>query len=169
MLLGFLALHAQPAALAQEATPEMEEVEGLTFEPVTFVTGVDLPSPGDLFVARASLEPGVVVPIDAGDPSLGFLLVESGTITVQVEAPLTVTRGAGLGEAIAAAETSGDFSALLESIAAGETVTLEAGDAAYIPANSAGEFRNDGQEPAVSLAFLVIPAEGMSGEATPAP
>jgi quercetin dioxygenase-like cupin family protein len=171
VLLGILALHAQPVALAQEATPAGEgmESEGLTFEPVTFATGIDLPSPGDLFVARASLEPGVVVPIDAGDPSLGFLLVESGTITVQVEGPMTVTRGAGLGEAMAAAETSGDLSGLMESIPEGESVTLEAGDAAYIPANSAGEFRNDGQERAVSLAFLVIPAEGMSGEATPAP
>ena len=169
VLLGIAALAAQPVAMAQEATPGAEEMEGVTFEPVTFATGIDLPSPGDLFVARASLEPGAVVPIDASDPSLGFLLVESGTITVQVEGPMTVTRGAGLGEAMAAAETSGDLSGLMESIPEGESVTLEAGDAAYIPANSAGEFRNDGQERAVSLAFLVIPAEGMSGEATPAP
>ena len=169
VLLGILALHAQPVALAQEATPAGEEMAGITFEPVTFATGVDLPSPGDLFVARASLEPGTVVPIDASDPSLGFLLVESGTITVQAEGPVTVTRGAGLGEAMAAVETSGDLSGLMESIPEGEAVTLEAGDAAYIPANSAGEFRNDGQEQAVTLAFLVIPAEGTSGEATPVP
>ena len=99
VLLGILALHAQPVALAQEATPAGEgmEPEGLTFEPVTFATGVDLPSPGDLFVARASLEPGVVVPIDASDPSLGFLLVESGTITVQVEVSGDGDAGRGLG------------------------------------------------------------------------
>jgi quercetin dioxygenase-like cupin family protein len=169
VLLGIAALAAQPVAVAQEATPAAEEMEGVTYEPVTFATGIDLPSPGDLFVARASLEPGAVVPIDASDPSLGFLLVESGTITVQLDNPVTVTRGAGLGEAMAAAEASGDFSDLTESIAEREAVTLEVGDAAYIPANSAGELRNEGQEQAVSVAFLVIPAEGMMGEATPTP
>jgi hypothetical protein len=46
---------------------------------------------------------------------------------------------------------------------------LEASDAAYIPANAAVEIRNNGQERAVGLGFLVIPAEGMMGEATPAP
>ena len=34
---------------------------------------------------------------------------------------------------------------------------------------TAGEIRNDGQEPAMGLGFLVFPAEGMTGEATPAP
>jgi mannose-6-phosphate isomerase-like protein (cupin superfamily) len=46
---------------------------------------------------------------------------------------------------------------------------LEAGDAAYIPANVAGEIRNEGQVRAVRLAFLVLPPEAMTGEATPAP
>ena len=54
-------------------------------------------------------------------------------------------------------------------MAAGEAVTLEAGDAAYLPANMTGDIRNDGQDPAVALAFLVVPPEGMMGEATPAP
>ena len=51
VLLGIAALAAQPVAMAQEATPGAEEMEGVTFEPVTFATGIDLPSPGDLFVA----------------------------------------------------------------------------------------------------------------------
>ena len=169
MLLAGLALHAQPVAIAQEATPAGVEIGGVTFEPVTFATGIDVPSPGDLFVARASLDPGAVVPIEESDPALGILLVESGTLTVQVEGPMTVTRGAGLGEAMATAEATGDFSALMESVTAGQAVTLEAGDAAYIPANVAGEIRNEGQERAVRLAFLVLPPEDMTGEATPAP
>ena len=41
-------------------------------------------------------------------------------------------------------------------------------DAAYIPANVAGEIRNEGQEPAVRLAFLVLPPQDMTREATPA-
>jgi quercetin dioxygenase-like cupin family protein len=159
------------AAVAQEATPSGEGTmpAGVTFEPVTFATGIDLPSSGDLFVARATVAPGATVPIDKSDPSLGFLLIESGSLTVQVDTPVTVTRGAGLSAAMATAEASGDFSGLQEAITPGEAVTLDAGDAAYIPANSEGEIRNDGQEEAVGLAFLVIPSAAMMTEATPAP
>jgi quercetin dioxygenase-like cupin family protein len=120
-------------------------------------------------VARATLDPGGVVPIAENDPALGILLVESGTLTVQLEGPMTVTRGASLGEAMAAAEATGDFSALMESIPAGQAVSLEAGDAAYIPANVAGEIRNEGQQPAMRLAFLVLPPGDMTGAATPTP
>ena len=169
IVLGVSALHAQPPAVAQDATPAGVEIGDVSFEPVALATNIDLPSPGDLFVARASLDPGGVVPIEESDPALGILLVESGTLTLQVEGPMTVTRGASLGEAMATAQASGDFRALLESIAAGQVVTLEAGDAAYIPANVAGEIRNEGQERAVRLAILVLPPEAMTGEATSAP
>jgi len=169
MLLGGLATPAQPVAIAQEATPAAVKIAGVTFEPVALATGIDLPSPGDLFVARAALDPGGVVPIEQGDPALGILLVESGTLTVQLEGPMTVTRGASLGEAMATADATGGVSALMESVPAGQAVTLAAGDAAYIPANVAGEIRNEGQEPAVRLAFLVLPPEAMVGAATPAP
>ena len=57
---------------------------------------------------------------------------------------------------------------LTEAITAGEAVTLEAGDAAYIPANSAGESRNEGQEQAVGWPSW-CPTGGMMGEATPTP
>ena len=169
VLLGVITLHAQSVAVAQEATPTGVEIGGVPFEPVALATGIDFPSPGNLFVARAALDPGGVVPIEESDPALGILLVESGTLTVQVEAPITVTRGAGLGEAMATAQATGDVSAVMESVTAGQAVTLAAGDAAYIPANVAGEIRNEGQERAVRLAILVLPPEGMTGEATPAP
>ena len=169
VVLGVLALRVQPTAVAQEATPAGVEIGDVTFEPVALATDIDLPSPGDLFVARATLDPGGVVPIEESDPALGILLVESGTLTVKVEGPITVTRGAGLGEGMATAEATGDFSALLESVPAGQAVTLAAGDAAYIPAHVAGEIRNEGQEPAVRLAILVLPSEAMMGAATPAP
>jgi len=106
------------------------------------------------------------VPIEESDPSFGFLLVESGTLTVQVDTPMSVTRSGELDAAMATAEASGDFSGMLEAIAEGEVVTLEAGDAAYVPANSAGEIRNAGQELAVVLAFAVFP---LTEEATPTP
>jgi hypothetical protein len=170
VLLGMLALHGQPAAIAQEATPAAEEMmpEGVTFEPVTFATGVETVSPADLAVFRISFEPGAVEAFDEPDPGAGILLVESGTFTVQVEGPMTVTRGASLGAAMATAEATGDFSTMMETVAAGEAVTLEAGDAAYIPGYTAGEIRNEGQEQATGLGFLVFPTEAMS-EATPAP
>jgi len=133
---------------------------------VTFAPGLAFPSLGDLFVARATFESGATVPIEESDPSFGSLLVQSGTLTVQVDTPMSVTRSGELDAAMATAEASGDFSSMMESIAEGEAVTLEAGDAAYIPANSAGEIRNEGQEQAVALAFLVFP---LTDEATPTP
>jgi hypothetical protein len=170
MLLGVVAVGVQPATVAQEATPSADMgPEGGTYEPVTFALGVDLPSPADLFVVRIGLEPGTGFPIEESDPAAGILLVESGTFTVQVNGPVSVTRGATLGEAMQSAETTGDLSAAAEAIAAGEAVTLEAGDAAFLPAYTAGEIRNEGQEPATGLGFLAFPAEGMTGEATPAP
>ena len=169
MLLGIVAAWRQPVASAQEATPTSVKLGGVTFEPVALATSIALPSPGDLLVARAALDPGGVVPIEKGDPALGILLVESGTLTLQLEGPMTVTRGAGLGEAMATAQATGDGSALMESVPAGQALTLAAGDAAYIPARVAGEIRNEGQERAVRLAFLVLPPESLLGEATPTP
>jgi hypothetical protein len=171
MLLTMLPLHAQPIAVAQEATPagEAMDFEGITFDPVSFAFGVDVPSPSDLVVIRIGFDPGAALPGEENDPTVGIVLVESGTLTVQADGPVTVTRGASLGAAMATAEASGDFSTLVESVAAGEAVTLEAGDAAYLPANMTGEIRNDSQERAVGLAFLAVPPEGMVGEATPTP
>ena len=170
MLVGSLAVWGS-GAIAQEATPAAGEMEaeGVSAEPVTFATGVEVTSPADLAVYRIRFEPGAVEAFPASDPGGGFLLVEAGTFTVQVEGPVTVTRGAGLGAAMATAEATGDMSALMESIPAGQAVTLAAGDAAYIPGYTAGEIRNEGQEPAMGLGFLVFPSEDMMGEATPAP
>lgn len=171
VLFGALAPQAQPVAVAQEATPPAEEMmpEGISFEPVTFATGADLTGLTDLFVLRLGLEPGAALPVEENDPSVGILLVESGAFTIRVEGPVTVTRGAGMSEAIATAEATGDFSTLMESVPEGKAVTLEAEDAAYIPGNVAGEIRNEGQERAVGLGFLVVPGADMTGEVTPTP
>ena len=50
VLLGIVAVHAQPVAIAQEATPAADEMmaEGVTFEPATMALGVDLASPSDM-------------------------------------------------------------------------------------------------------------------------
>jgi quercetin dioxygenase-like cupin family protein len=119
-------------------------------------------------VFRFGLEPGAAIPVE-DSPGVGVLVVESGSLTVQVDAPVMVTRGAGMSEAMATAEATGDFSGVIESVTAGEAVSLEAGDAAHIPGDVPGEIRNEGQESATALAFIVYPSEGMMGEATPAP
>jgi quercetin dioxygenase-like cupin family protein len=156
VLLGVLALHVQPVAVAQEATPAMEEMmpEGVIFELVSLTTGVDLASPADLLVFQVGLEPGTVLPVDP-TPGQGVFLVGSGSLTVQVDGEVRVTRGGAVDA--------------MEAVSAGEAVTLEAGDIAYIPANVPGEIRNQGQEAATAVAFIVYPSEGMTGEATPVP
>jgi quercetin dioxygenase-like cupin family protein len=155
MVLGIVAVRVQPAAIAQEATPAGEAMgfEGITFELVSLASDAEVASPSDLAVVRIGFDPGASLPGEENDPTVGIVLVESGTLTVQANGPLTVTRGATLGDAMATAEATGDFSTIMEAAAAGEAVTLEAGDAAYLPANIPGEIRNDGQEPAVALAF----------------
>jgi quercetin dioxygenase-like cupin family protein len=168
VLLGIGASWRLPVA-AQEATPTGVEIGGVTFTPVALATGIALPSPGDLFVGRAALDAGAVVPIAESDPALGILLVESGTLTVRVQGPMMVSRGTSVGAAMATAQATEDFRPLMEAVAAGQAVTLAAGDAAYIPAHVAGEIRNEGQEPAVRLAILVLPPGSMPGEATPVP
>jgi hypothetical protein len=171
VLLGGLALHARPVAIAQEATPATDEMfpEGVTFEPVAFAVGTALMNPAEIFVVRIGLEPGTVLPNDPSDPTVGLLIVESGTFTMEIPAPVSVTRGAGLMDALAAAEASGDLRGAMEQVPAGEVITLEVGDAAYVPAYVAGEIRNEGAERAVGLGFLVGPSMGAPAEATPAP
>jgi len=153
-LLGFLTLHAQPVAVAQDATPSAEEMAGLTFEPIGFAQGVALPSLADLTAARGGFEPGASFPFTPSDPEGVFVVVESGAITARVdEMSWTITRGAGASE----------------EVAPGEDATLEVGDSAFIPGNVTGEVRNNGQERAEILVFLVSPSGGMTGEATPTP
>ena len=169
MLLGMLALHAQPVATAQEATPSSEEMAGVTFEPLGFAQGVMLPSTADMIVVRFSLEPGAGFPLEADDPTGGMVVIESGAFTVRVEEMAwTVTRGEALGAAMETGDEDADFAAAIEQVTVGAETVLQAGDVAWVPGSVSGEVRNDGQEPAVGLVFLVGPPEAMS-EATPAP
>jgi hypothetical protein len=167
VLLGIGVLHAQPVAIAQEATPTAEEMEGITFEPIGFAQGVTVPSPIDLTAARVSLDPGAAFPFAATDPEGAFLVVESGAFTIRVEEMAwTITRGAALGAMMATPEAAVDLSGAMEEVAMGEDATLEPGDSAYIPGSLTGEVRNDGQVRAEGIVFLVSPPEVIAG-ATP--
>jgi hypothetical protein len=168
MLPGTLALHAQPVAVAQEATPAVEDFmpEGLTFEPVAFATGLALPAPGEVSVARLGFDPGIGFPIEEGDPTYALAVVESGSLTIRLDGTLLVTRA----EALATAMDEGAGGApVTEEVAAGQEVTLQAGDTALFPPGIGGELGNDGQDRAVVLVVFVEPPEDMTGEATPAP
>src|SRR5215216_3844264 len=149
-LLGMVALRVQPVAIAQEATPssDMQEPEGVTFEPLAITSGLTLPSPADMIAARFTVEPGARFPLEASDPSGGMLIVESGTFTIRLDTAWAVSRSGSFNAAFATAVATGTFTPSDEQIASGDEVTLSAGDAAYIPGSVSGEIRNDGQEPA---------------------
>jgi len=168
-LLGLFGVGVQSRVVAQEATPAAAEMmpAGISFEELAYATGVDVPSPADLSVARLSLEPGAGFPLDSNDQSAGMLVVESGSFTVTASAEMSVSRGAGLNSAMATAMAGGAYAPELETIAIGEEATLEAGDAIWIPGNLSGEIRNGGSDTAVGLAFLIAPPGYMMAEATP--
>ena len=144
-------------------------MEGATFVPLGFAQGVTLPSPADLIVVRFTVDPGASFPLEASDPTGAMVVVESGAFTIRVEEmSWTITRGEALSAAMESGEDA-DFEASMEEVAMGEEGTLAAGDVAYVPGSVSGEVRNDGQEPAEGLLFLVGPPEAMMSQATPAP
>ncbi len=170
MLLGGLSV----AIAAQEGTPPAGtppaaagEPEGVTFTPLGFGVSEEVPAtPVDFVLARVVIEPGAGWSRGSDSLSVPLFYVESGALTLQIEAPLQVTRAATI-EAFATpgAEEEGAVPEP-EEVAAGTEVTLEAGDSVVIAPNVAGEIRNDGDEPVVGMAAVVEPLED-SG-ATPA-
>jgi quercetin dioxygenase-like cupin family protein len=170
IMLGVMAIGPQAPVGAQEATPASDEMsfEGLTFELLGIVEGLNVPPASELLVARVGLDPGATLPSEESDQQGGMLIVESGTVTLRFETPLTISRAGSLGAAMATAAASGVFAPQVEEVASGEEFTLQAGDAIWAPAHVAGEVRNDGQERAQVLLILLGPAEAMA-EATPTP
>lgn len=144
----FLVL-AVPVA-AQDATPaappdSFEIAPGVTADSVVFVEGQENPS-----LYRLHFEAGLSYPIMPG-PSLELVYVEAGSLTIQLDAPIT------LGEL-------GDTSSAGESIEADTELTLTAGDYFVLQPGVSGETRNDGPDTA-TVSVAGIAAGGM---ATPA-
>ena len=154
---GFALAARGLSAATQEGTPPAAEgtLEGVAFEPLGFGTTEEIPAaPAEFALSRAVIDPGAVFSRQGDIVSLlSLLYVESGALTIQMDASIQVTRTATI-EEIA-----------IEEVAAGTAVTLEAGDSVVIPPNVAGEIRNDGDEPAVYLVAFVAPSE--EGGATP--
>ncbi len=152
LLFGPLAPQTQPVAIAQEATPPPGE--DVTFEAVASAPGIPLPATGDLSIARISFAPGTVFPMFAGDLTHGLAVIESGELTIRPGRPLVVTRAGALGTSM---EEAGGMAVppATEEIAAGQEVTVRAGDTVLFPPHVGGELRNDGRERTVVLAAFV--------------
>ena len=84
------------------------------------------------------------------DPTGALILVESGAVTVRLEEPATITRATGPEKAPA----NTDF-----ILGPGESFVWEP----FV----VGEIRNDGQEPAVTFAAFLAPADWEFEESTP--
>jgi quercetin dioxygenase-like cupin family protein len=153
---------------AQDGTPSGEESalpEGLAFELLGVGTADELPTaPADLFLFRLTLDPGAVLPIDAADPSTALIYVESGTLVLRVDAPLTVRRAST--PATAAAGGGEEVVPAREQVAAGTEFTLGPGDSFVVPPRRSGGARNDGAGP---LALLLAEVAPRQEEGTPVP
>jgi hypothetical protein len=100
---------------------------------------------------RVTSDPGSVTTGGGpDDPTGALILVESGAVTVRLEEPATITR------------TNGP-----EEVAAGVEFTLGPGESFVWEPFVVGEVRNDGQEPAVTFAAFLAPADWMFEESTP--
>jgi len=84
------------------------------------------------------------------DPTGALILVESGAVTVRLEEPATITRTTGP-----------------EEVAADTDFTLGPGESFVWEPFVVGEVRNDGQEPAVTFAAFLAPADWVFEESTP--
>jgi quercetin dioxygenase-like cupin family protein len=168
VLLGTVGLGLSSSVVAQDATPASNEMmeEGIAFVPIGFAEGVTLPSPADLIAVRVTIEPDAVSPFLEDDPTGGLLIVESGTFTVRVDGPWSVSRAAAVQQMMGG--TGEEEPDIMEAIAVGEETTLSAGDTAFIPGSVAGEIRNAGQEPAVGLIVLATPGGTLAGQGAPA-
>jgi quercetin dioxygenase-like cupin family protein len=168
-----LGLHSQPIAVAQEATPAAEGFteEGITFEPLALATELTFPATGELSISRVSFDPGAGFPIEEGDPSYALAVIESGELTVRQDGPLVVMRAGALATAIGEEMAGGAFTPATEEIAAGQEVTLAAGDTVLFPPDVGGEIRNDSQVRTVVLVAFVGPpvTEGTPTAGTPTP
>ena len=130
-----------PAAGALEVAP------GVTAEALAFVEGEEVPA-----VYRLRLDPGTTYDF-SGDPSIALAVIESGSVGLTADTPLTVLRGDGAG---AAGEPAAPSSA----------VDLAVGDHLILPALASGQLRNDGSEPA---AILVASLASPNGGPDPSP
>jgi quercetin dioxygenase-like cupin family protein len=143
-----------PAVAFAQEEGEGQLPEGATFEVLAQAMVEELPpAPADVALVRFTFAPGASDSIEAGDPTLVLVAVESGALTFNIAAAIRVTQVAVAGTPVAA-----------EVAAAGVEFTLGPGDSALIPPLAPGMVRNDGSEPAAAVVLLVSP---VAAEGTP--
>jgi len=157
-----LMLTASRAIAAQPATPQagmgVALPAGVTQQNLAIGLAAPLlPAGAIIELARFTFAPGAVVGLPEASPSLALVYVESGILTVRIDAPMTLTRA------------TSDSSGKLETIPAGTAFTAVQSDFFVGPPHVAVEARNDGREPLVLLMAILEPAPEMAVAATPAP
>ena len=125
------------ATRAQQSTPTagttgVEIAPGVTFE--LLPSSEDPPT-----LYRLRLAPGVSLPF-VDDPAISLVYVESGALSLRLDAAVSDTRPDATSE---------------DDQDAGKAVNLSRGDYLVLPPLVAGEFRNEGQEP-VSIVIAAI-------------
>jgi quercetin dioxygenase-like cupin family protein len=146
-----------PGAIAQDASPASESgpPPGLVDETLAVGLTEALPEvPAIVLMQRVTIAPGADIPSSPDDPGFSFFRIESGTLTVQTDSPLSVVRAAALAEALATPGTM----PTMEDISADTKFTLAAGDSVTFPPGVGGGLRNDGSEPVVMLTTQIFPA-----------
>jgi mannose-6-phosphate isomerase-like protein (cupin superfamily) len=146
---------AGPVFAQEEPLPE-----GVSLDYLAFATAADVPADAhQLVLFRMLLAPGAVFRITPEQEGVALAEVERGVLTTTVDGPVQIAR--------ARAEPGVE-----ETIAGGETFTLDRGDSALYGAGLSGDIRNEGSEE-VSLLILeaLVLAPMQSGSpiaATPA-
>ena len=95
VLLGVLALIAQPVAIAQEGTPSAEGMvfaPGVVAQPLAFAEGQDVPA-----LYRVTFAPDAALTGGQNDAWISLVSMEAGSLTVTFAAPIAITRGGGAG------------------------------------------------------------------------
>jgi hypothetical protein len=140
------ALHATAGEVDSELlfeamfTPEMlpaGDAEAVFYR-LTLPAGTNLPAPAGPFCLCRS---------DFVSAGVGIEMVQSGTYSLQLEAPIHVQRGG--------------VSGIVEELAARQDVLLGPGDAAiYADYAGQGALRNAGQDPVVVIGMAIVSTEG---------
>lgn len=136
-----------PNARAQEATPPATAEDAEVAPGVIFTLLPASEDPPSLY--RLAFEPGAALYF-AGDPAISLVLVESGAVSLNMNAAVSDAR---------AATPAGDASALL----------MDQGDYFVLPPLVAGEIRNNGEEPAAILIAAITPGQFPVVSGTPVP
>ena len=142
-----------PVSRAQVATPVLTtDGVGVVFTPLAVGrTDAFPPAPATLVLVRAEFEPGGGFLVDPSDPNLRIITVESGELTLRLNAPVTISRAGAMGT-LGAMEQASEF-------------TLRPGDSFVFPSFVGGELRNTGHQETVILGVRMVP----DALATPVP